>query len=339
MGLPLPEDPERPDWLVGAEEGVDAESARTRAAHSPPPPVRLVKPASDESQQPERVQPTLPAPTLSRPAPGPGEQPLEFAMDPAGETGPGGVEAPRLVAGQKPRPDAEASKSSKPVAWAAAASSVPTLRGQTEKPAIPSARAAKPQPDMSPAADPRAESHAAIPRLTLASPLEGRLPEEDDPDSHGIGAISADADAPEEAVFAAASRGPRQVVRAAPKESWWMIALDALRGDRRVQVVLAALVVVVVGFFSWPRDLKSLSISEIQKHPVRYDGQPVEVRGRVGEVFALGGGFSYYLHQGRDTIVVFTRGAKPEWRSNILVRGKVSTGFLDGISRPSIFAD
>jgi hypothetical protein len=59
----------------------------------------------------------------------------------------------------------------------------------------------------------------------------------------------------------------------------------------------------------------------------------------VGEVFALGGGFSYYLHQGRDTIVVFTRGAKPEWRSNILVRGKVSTGFLDGISRPSIFAD
>jgi hypothetical protein len=53
------------------------------------------------------------------------------------------------------------------------------------------------------------------------------------------------------------------------------------------------------------------SISAIRHHPERFDGQAVKIRGKVGEVFIVGGGYAFYLHQGRDTMVVFTRSRVP----------------------------
>jgi hypothetical protein len=66
----------------------------------------------------------------------------------------------------------------------------------------------------------------------------------------------------------------------------------------------------------------------------------VTVRGRVGEdVFAVGAGWAFYLVQGRDTIVVFTRIQAPKPHEVITVKGQVSTGFLDGVPRQALFED
>jgi hypothetical protein len=63
----------------------------------------------------------------------------------------------------------------------------------------------------------------------------------------------------------------------------------------------------------------------------------VKVAGRVGQVFHVGGGFAYYLHDGRDTLVVFTRTRKPEERQHVTVLGTMSTGYLDGLPTLALF--
>jgi len=63
----------------------------------------------------------------------------------------------------------------------------------------------------------------------------------------------------------------------------------------------------------------------------------VAVSGRVGETFPVGGGYAFYLHQGRDTIVVFTRSRVPTFRQRVQIVGSVSTGFLEGVPRAAIF--
>ena len=55
--------------------------------------------------------------------------------------------------------------------------------------------------------------------------------------------------------------------------------------------------------------------------------------------FFVGGGFAFYLMQGRDTIVAFTRVTAPEPRTVVTVTGQVSTGFLDGVPRQALFED
>ncbi len=82
----------------------------------------------------------------------------------------------------------------------------------------------------------------------------------------------------------------------------------------------------------------TLSIRRIHNHPAEYDGREVRVSGRVGDVFEVGSGYAYYLLQDRDTIVVFTRGARPQTASATEVRGSVSIGYLDGVARPALFA-
>jgi hypothetical protein len=80
-----------------------------------------------------------------------------------------------------------------------------------------------------------------------------------------------------------------------------------------------------------------VAIRRIHNHPAEFDGRQVTLRGQVGEVFAVGAGYAYYLMQGRDTIVVFTRGGRPSSRSNAEVHGSVSIGYLDGVARPALF--
>ena len=87
----------------------------------------------------------------------------------------------------------------------------------------------------------------------------------------------------------------------------------------------------------WPGPYQSVSISRIRREPQRFDGRVVAVSGRVGESFAVGGGYAFYLHQGRDTIVVFTRSRVPTFRQRVRIVGSVSTGFLDGVARAAIF--
>ena len=82
----------------------------------------------------------------------------------------------------------------------------------------------------------------------------------------------------------------------------------------------------------------SVAISRIHAHPTEFDGRTVTLRGRVGSVFPVGGSYAYYLLQGRDTIVVFTRGAKPAPSPNAEVHGSISIGYLDGAPRPALFA-
>ena len=77
-----------------------------------------------------------------------------------------------------------------------------------------------------------------------------------------------------------------------------------------VLVALAVIAVVALMLFR-PKDEQTVSISAIRHHPERFDGRPVKVKGRVGEVYAVGGGYAFHLYQGRDDIVVFTRSRVP----------------------------
>lgn len=80
------------------------------------------------------------------------------------------------------------------------------------------------------------------------------------------------------------------------------------------------------------------SISQVRAAASRYEGRTLRIRGRVGEVFEMGVSHVYYLHQGRDTLVVFTRGAAPRSGEVITVEGTLSVGYLDGTARPALFA-
>jgi hypothetical protein len=129
---------------------------------------------------------------------------------------------------------------------------------------------------------------------------------------------------------------------AALQEPWWVIAIDGLRTSRSVQIgaAVAFLVLVLLAGWLWPRGAGTASLSELRRYPSRFDGQAVVVRGRVGDdVFTVGAGWAFYLMQGRDTIVTFTRSQMPKPHDVITVKGQVSTGFLDGVPRQALFED
>ena len=315
----------RPDWLVGAEEGVDAELSR-RPATAPKPALRLIKPGGGEEaagsapRAPEA--PSLPPPSgdgelelggaSTSPPPAPAKSgdhgDLDLASDPSSAPRPGGSEALRItdLRAKREARTAEKAAPEKKVAWSAAASSVPKLRLVQSKPAMPvAARAA------APIGDDEKEHAAAFPD---------------------------DAPAPAAAPAAAASYASARAKSIAPAESWWLIALDRIRYERRAQLLIVLLVVAVIAFFA----LRSggggtTPIAQIRHHPEKFDGRSVTVEGRVGEVFPVGGGYAFYLHQGRDTLVVFTRSRTPVPRQKVSVKGSISTGFLDGEPRQSLF--
>jgi hypothetical protein len=118
-------------------------------------------------------------------------------------------------------------------------------------------------------------------------------------------------------------------VSAAPVP-WWIQVLHTLRTDRRIQLLVAGVLVVLATVAMWPRGERPMSVSSLRRHAGGMDGVPVMVAGTVGQVFPVGGGYAFYLHDGRDTLVVFTRVRHPEPRQHVTVRGTMSTGFLDG---------
>jgi hypothetical protein len=106
-------------------------------------------------------------------------------------------------------------------------------------------------------------------------------------------------------------------------------------------LLMAALIVGVLALITtWGMKAfkePGVAIRRIHNHPAEFDGHQVTVHGTVGEVFPVGGSYAYYLMQGRDTIVVFTRGGRPASRRNAEVHGSVSIGYLDGVPRPALF--
>jgi len=178
-------------------------------------------------------------------------------------------------------------------------------------------------------------SSVPIPRLVL--PAEPGVIEEEAPPRRPVrpaGLPGGD----EDLVRAAASPPALEPL----DEPWWLVALDALRTNRRVQLVVggALACVVLLSYWMWPRGVGSTPLAEVRRHPTRYDGRVVVVRGKVGDdVFAVGSGWAFYLMQGRDTIVAFTRRHNPLPHEVVTVKGQVSTGFLDGSPRQALFED
>ncbi len=216
---------------------------------------------------------------------------------------PTSVVRPVITNRPPPRPPAEPAPA-KPTAWTAAAPSVPTLKVESAQEGI----AAAPPPP-APPADDEAEKPS---RMSLSS-------FDDEP----------------AAAAAPAPPRPRPL-----HEPWWIVALDALRSERRVQLIALGVVVLVVAWLTlWPRAEGGVSLATLRRNPARWDSQRVKVHGRIGDVFPLGGGYAFYLMQGGDTIVVFTRAGQPETNKTTDVVGTVSTGFLDGVPRQSIFEE
>jgi hypothetical protein len=197
--------------------------------------------------------------------------------------------------------------------WVAAASSVPKLR---REPDIAPAREVREARDARDEIEPTRESE--VDREFFGAPAErAALPE-----------------------FPGDTKPVPPPVRLAPlRESWWTIALEELRTDRRIHVGAAVLLAAFAVYQFWPRREPTVSISYLAGHPHEADGRAVTIRGRVGDVFPVGGGYAFYLRQGHDTIVVFTRTRTPMPNENITVRGKISTGFLDGAPHQSLFED
>lgn len=261
-------DADRPDWLVGADEGAQAEQVR---GQQPSPHLKLVRPAADPAS-----------------------------------------------------PSGQAAKPSPPTAWKAAASSVPKLQrveGTAPPPAAPAGRARSAEPawaapgfDGTTAA--KDDSLDAFPGEPGAAP--GAVMEADDP-------------------LAVPRRPVAPVRKVQLDEPWWVVAVDAVQTSRVVQLGVVAALLAVLAWFMWPRSQPTVSIRNIHEHPERFDGVTVRVQGKVGDVYEVGGAHAFYLVQGRDTIVVFSRVRRPYRNERLHVSGSVSMGYLDGIARPSLF--
>ncbi|NOT34206.1 MAG: hypothetical protein HOP12_08570 [Candidatus Eisenbacteria bacterium] len=269
---------ERPDWLVGAEEGAQSEFHRSEDA---PSGVRLTRPQLPTAAASDGITTGLEAPTAAPTGPRP------TLVRPGDGALPGLPLASRAAAAEK--------KSDKPIAWQGAGDSVPRLSVVAEKVVED---------------DDEAES-----------PLDG--------DTGGFGGPALiGADEARRTPIAA----PRPLV-----EPWWIVAAEAVSTDRKLQIFVAGgLAFLITLWIVWPRGSESVSVRKIRQHAEAWEGREVRVTGRVGEVFALGQGVVYNLHQGRDTIVVFSRSRRPSSRDRVSVSGTVSTGYLDGSARVSI---
>jgi len=94
-------------------------------------------------------------------------------------------------------------------------------------------------------------------------------------------------------------------------EPIWVIALDALRSNGKLQLLLLAGLIVTLGaWIFWPRSEPGISLHTLKREAAQRDGQVVRVDGRVGEVFQVGGGYAFNC----------TRAATPSWSSRAAPR-------------------
>lgn len=120
------------------------------------------------------------------------------------------------------------------------------------------------------------------------------------------------------------------------RKPWWEgLLAQALTPAGLMVMGGAAVAIVVLSVLFGPKD-NSVALSKIRHNAREYDGQAVKVRGKVGEVYPVGGGYAFYLLQGRDTIVVFTRSRTPVPDDHVSVSGVISTGVLNGAPRQAL---
>ena len=320
MGLPEPIEPQpdddapgaagesRADWLCGAEEGLGAEFERK--AHAAPAP-KLFRPGADVPLDPE---PSVPAPR--REGPEPPAPRLTLLRAPEASPSPAApAEAPSKRAPGAVQPDAPEGFTHGPaMLWEPGANSVPVLPRAAAAPEHPPAPPAAQAPDLDfPMDDAEERARATAETAAAAAAATERVAR-----PHAVVAPEAfdlkDAPAP-----------------------WWMQVPQLLREDRRVQGLAAFVAIALLALLLWPRGEKSLSIGSIRRDAARFDGQSVRVSGRIGEIFEVGGGHAFYLHQGRDTLVVFTRSRTPRRGQGATVVGMISTGYLNGQSGTALF--
>lgn len=229
------------------------------------------------------------------------------------------MERPTVPVRRAPDADPPAERSVGPKPWTGAASSVPKVKLDSADDAMPATggAAAKPRPPQ------------PIP-LRPSAANTARWEDEDE-------------DAEDDAHAFPDDTGPLAPVTPLPSqkldEPIWVVAIENLRANPKLLLgILAAILVPLLAWTFWPRSEPGVSLHTLRQEPARWDGQTVRINGKVGEVFHVGAGWAFNLHQGRDTIVVFTRGAEPETNHKISVVGSVSTGYLDGQPRQAIFA-
>jgi hypothetical protein len=281
-GCPDGPPPPKPDWLVGADEGTHREAdapGRAEATPAGPPPADALRPAAPV-QKDRKAAPHLKLVRTGHARP---------------ETQPE-ARGPETAGG--------------PVAWKAAASSVPRLR---QKPAASTQPAA-------PASFPGFAQDEMIAKN--ATPIGGRGPQP--------AADLLDAGPSEDAI------------PLAKDPPFWVEWLDRLRLLPR-PVVLGAGAVLVLGAaavcFLIPRGRPGVSLAQIRQHPEAFEGRSVRVGGKAGEAFSVGRSYVFSLYQGRDTIVVYSRSRRPRLHDRVKVEGTVSIGYLDGVPRVAVLED
>lgn len=295
---PPAQPPARADWLVGADEGIEAELKRTASSESEARPApRLFRPGLDASMELESpaAAAAMPPPTLIRPAAPPASPP-----------------PPRQVFGavQQEQEQGDLKPGLTPMlSWEAGANSVPSLPRE------------------------RAPIASVMPETQRDFPMDDAEERQRQKEER-----RADIEAAAESLRRSHTVvQPQAFEIEAPSVPWWVQVAHVLRHDRRIQALVAVSVLAVAVFFAWPRDGGFASVAELKRDAARYDGRSVVVKGKVGEVFPVGGGHAFNLHQGQDTLVVFTRVRTPRSREQVTVSGTISTGFLDGEARLALF--
>jgi hypothetical protein len=289
---------ERADWLCGPDEGLEAELLRKARE-------------SGELARPTLLRPqVIPIESaMPSPPPAPGAPAPALQRPAAPDATPVAPDRKRFGA-VEPSSGGSDFISGSGMLWEPGANSVPAIRR------APSRAAAAPSPDLRrefPMDDAEERSRAreqAMVAAAAAAELEGRPHDVTSPDAFNVAVVPM---------------------------PWWMQAPYVLRNDRRLQIMLAVVALVLMTILFWPRGERSLSLGEIDRDPQHFNGRTVLVSGKVGEVFPVGGGFAFNLHQGRDTLVVFTRVRQPRRGESLRLRGVMSTGFLDGQSHCALF--
>ncbi|MFI5370100.1 MAG: hypothetical protein ACHQ52_00985 [Candidatus Eisenbacteria bacterium] len=318
---------ERPDWLVGAEEGAAAEHERSDRDK---PEVKLQRPASMPVEGLELGGDSLgtgtPAgPGLSLPPSSPieGFERADEIMGP-GSSSTSGVPLPSRAApiegldrGAEPaRPDSGAT------------AGLPLASRRAPGPAPAPADPAKPQAWTA--------KGSSVPRLAVAPAVARTASAPETPDTDAFDDDTHPMPGAGPALIGVEAVQSRAPVRPLD-EPWWMVLGERIMTERPLQLLIAGgIAVIVTAMLFWPHQGHSVSVRNIKRHPEVYESETVRVHGRVEEVFPLGNGWVYDLRQGRDTITVFTQGAMPERHQNIEVVGQVSTGYLDGRPRIAI---
>ena len=188
-------------------------------------------------------------------------------------------------------------------------------------------------------------ARCSVPRLALAPPpalelAQARLDRDfpmDDLEGHG-GVSPMHEPCPVDA--------PRAMTRAAIEPDAFVLepatplvvrVLDRIRGDRRVQMLLLATALLATLGLVWSQGPNPQSITNVMRHPERYDGRVVTLHGRVGEVYDVGAGHAYYLTHGHDAIVVFSQDEAPEHDQDVRVSGTLHAGSIGGESHLALF--